>query len=304
MVSTDAPTKDTLTKLYIGNLGWDTSNEDLQECFSKFGETSECYVVFDRNTGESRGFGFVTYANEAEARDAVASMDGVELDGRRIKVAISKPKPFAESADSGDACKVYVGNLGYDTTADRIEEIFASCGTVSDVNLLIDRESGNSRGFAFVTFASPQDAQAAVDNLNGTNIDGRDIRVNVSRPRGEKSSFSENTFGGRGGGNKYGGGGGDIDSAKLFVGNLGWDTSTEDLQRVFSEYGRVVDARVVTDRDTGNSRGFGFITFDDAKSAENAIGSLDGMELGGREIRVSVSTPKKPRFQESYDEEW
>ena len=79
-------------KLYIGNHGWDTSNEQLQEEFAAFGSPEECYVVMDRSTGESRGFGFVTYHSMEEAKQAVAGMNGKELDGRRIKVDISSPR--------------------------------------------------------------------------------------------------------------------------------------------------------------------------------------------------------------------
>eukprot|EP00612_Vaucheria_litorea_P004820 CAMPEP_0171463260 /NCGR_PEP_ID=MMETSP0945-20130129/6991_1 /TAXON_ID=109269 /ORGANISM="Vaucheria litorea, Strain CCMP2940" /LENGTH=301 /DNA_ID=CAMNT_0011989995 /DNA_START=304 /DNA_END=1206 /DNA_ORIENTATION=+ len=286
-------------KVFVGNLGWDTTNEDLQETFGKFGETSECYIVFDRNTGESRGFGFVTFGSEEEAKEAVASMNGAELDGRRLRVNISKPKITAQARDAVDDCKVYVGNLGYDTKAEALEEVFSTCGTVSHVNLLTDFETGNSRGFAFVTFASPEEAQTAVDTLNGTDIDGRSIRVNPTRAKRGNDSMMDD----RGPSNKSFQS--DVpDEAKLFIGNLGWDTSSDDLMRAFSEFGTVVDAKVIKDRETGNSRGFGFISFENPASAEKAIHTMDGMELGGRDIRVTVSTPKKPRFQESYDEEW
>eukprot|EP00611_Tribonema_gayanum_P017775 TRINITY_DN3063_c0_g1_i1.p1 TRINITY_DN3063_c0_g1~~TRINITY_DN3063_c0_g1_i1.p1 ORF type:complete len:380 (+),score=107.75 TRINITY_DN3063_c0_g1_i1:75-1214(+) len=289
------------TKLYIGNLGWDTTTEDLQEEFAKYGDTTDCYVVIDRVTGESRGFGFVTFTNEQEANEAVAAMNGLEMEGRRIRVAVSKPKSVA--APEGDGCKLYVGNLGYDTTADQLESRFAEYGTISDLTVVTDRDTGNSRGFGFITYSSAAEAAAAADNLDGAEVDGRTIRVNISRPRAERNTFSE------GGGNNFrsGGGGGDaaVDSSKLFVGNLGWDTTSEDLQQAFAQYGDVVDAKVVTDRETGNSRGFGFVTFQSTEAAENAIGGMDGMELDGREIRVNISQPKKPRFQDSsYDEQW
>eukprot|EP00341_Mesodinium_pulex_P005508 CAMPEP_0116994866 /NCGR_PEP_ID=MMETSP0467-20121206/68402_1 /TAXON_ID=283647 /ORGANISM="Mesodinium pulex, Strain SPMC105" /LENGTH=247 /DNA_ID=CAMNT_0004693049 /DNA_START=22 /DNA_END=766 /DNA_ORIENTATION=+ len=76
------------------------------------------------------------------------------------------------------------------------------------------------------------------------------------------------------------------DSCKLFIGNLSFETQVRDLEDAFSRYGKVVDARVMTDRDTGRPKGFGFVTFDSAASCEDAITGMNGFELQGREIRV------------------
>jgi RNA recognition motif-containing protein len=80
---------------------------------------------------------------------------------------------------------------------------------------------------------------------------------------------------------------------RLFVGSLSWGTSEEDLRTAFGEYGKVADAVVVQDRDTGRSRGFGFVTFEDRKDASRAIGQLDGAELDGRTIVVKVATERQ-----------
>lgn len=73
-------------KLFVGNLSWNTRNEGLYEAFSRFGEVSEATVITDRDTGRSRGFGFVTFEDEAAGEDAMAAMDGQTLDGRPIRV--------------------------------------------------------------------------------------------------------------------------------------------------------------------------------------------------------------------------
>eukprot|EP00341_Mesodinium_pulex_P005098 CAMPEP_0116945662 /NCGR_PEP_ID=MMETSP0467-20121206/36501_1 /TAXON_ID=283647 /ORGANISM="Mesodinium pulex, Strain SPMC105" /LENGTH=250 /DNA_ID=CAMNT_0004629247 /DNA_START=22 /DNA_END=774 /DNA_ORIENTATION=+ len=82
------------------------------------------------------------------------------------------------------------------------------------------------------------------------------------------------------------------DSCKLFIGNLSFETQVRDLEDAFSRYGKVVDARVMTDRDTGRPKGFGFVTFDSAASCEDAITGMNGFELQGREIRVDKATPR------------
>jgi RNA recognition motif-containing protein len=93
--------------------------------------------------------------------------------------------------------KLYVGNLSFDTTENDLQDMFAAYGPVTEVNLIMDRMSGRSRGFGFVTMATPEGAQAAITALAGQNVGGRNLTVNEARPKEER--------GGGGGG----GGGGD-----------------------------------------------------------------------------------------------
>jgi cold-inducible RNA-binding protein len=97
--------------------------------------------------------------------------------------------------------KLFVGNLSFETTENDLQDMFAPHGTVIEVNLMMDRFSGRSRGFAFVTMESKEAADAATQALNGKSINGRALTVNEARPREERPR----TFGGGGGG---GGGGG------------------------------------------------------------------------------------------------
>jgi len=80
--------------------------------------------------------------------------------------------------------------------------------------------------------------------------------------------------------------------SRLFVGSLSWDTNDENLREVFSKYGRVTDAVVICDRNTGKSRGFGFVVMEDRKDAAKAIEELDGAEIDGREIVVNLATER------------
>ena len=98
--------------------------------------------------------------------------------------------------------KLFVGNLSFNTTENDLQDAFAAHGTVMEVNLMMDRMTGKSRGFAFVTMSSAEEAQKAIENLHGKNLGGRDLTVNVARPREERPP------GGGGGGGYRGGGGG------------------------------------------------------------------------------------------------
>ena len=83
--------------------------------------------------------------------------------------------------------KLYVGNLAFDNTENDLRDLFGAFGTVSEVNLIMDRATGRSRGFAFVTMATPEAAQAAIAGLNGKEVKGRSLTVNEARPREERS---------------------------------------------------------------------------------------------------------------------
>lgn len=98
--------------------------------------------------------------------------------------------------------KIYVGNLSFNTTTQDLEEMFGASGTVESTNIIEDRETGRSRGFAFVEMSSKEEAQNAISALNGKEIDGRALTVNEAKPREENGGG--NRGGGRGG---YGGGG-------------------------------------------------------------------------------------------------
>jgi RNA recognition motif-containing protein len=99
--------------------------------------------------------------------------------------------------------KLYVGNLSFNTTEMQLQDAFAAHGPVSEVNLMVDRATGRSRGFAFVTMGTPEAAQAAIAAMHGTRLDGRELTVNEARPKEERPRG-----GGFGGGGGYGGGGG------------------------------------------------------------------------------------------------
>ena len=95
--------------------------------------------------------------------------------------------------------KLFVGNLSFDTTENDLQDAFAAFGTVTETNLMMDRTTNRPRGFGFVTMSTPEEAQKAIDGLNGKELGGRALTVNIARPREERP-------GGRGGGGGGGGG--------------------------------------------------------------------------------------------------
>lgn len=123
--------------------------------------------------------------------------------------------------------------------------------------------------------SSIEDAKTVIQNLDGSEYGGRTLRVNFSnKPRPKEPLYPETKY-------------------KLFVGNLSWSVTSESLTKAFQEYGNVVGARVLYDGETGRSRGYGFVSYSTQGEMETALQSLDGVELEGRAMRVSVAQGKQ-----------
>ena len=93
--------------------------------------------------------------------------------------------------------KLFVGNLSFNVTENALQDAFAAHGTVVETNLMMDRATGRPRGFGFVTMSTPEEAQAAINALNGKDVDGRALTVNVARPREERSGGGNGSRGPR-----------------------------------------------------------------------------------------------------------
>ena len=107
--------------------------------------------------------------------------------------------------------RLYVGNLSFDTSEDELRSTFEQFGAVTDVKIMLDRDTSRSRGFGFVTMAGPSEGEAAINGLNGKNLSGRNLIVNEARPREDRPQG--------GGGGNGGGGRRPKDGGKRFSGS-------------------------------------------------------------------------------------
>ncbi|WCJ24124.1 RNA-binding (RRM/RBD/RNP motifs) family protein [Euphorbia peplus] len=171
--------------------------------------------------------------------------------------------------------KLYFGNLPYNVDSAQLAGIIQDFGNPELIEVLYDRDTGRSRGFAFVTMSSLEDCNTVIENLDGSQYMGRILRVNFSdKPKPKEPLYPETEH-------------------KLFVGNLSWSVTSESLAVAFQEYGNVVGARVLYDGETGKSRGYGFVCYSTKTEMDNALQSLNGVDLEGREIRISLAQGKK-----------
>lgn len=180
--------------------------------------------------------------------------------------------------ESEVARRLYVGNIPRTVGSEELARIFGEHGSVEKAEVMYDKYSGRSRRFAFVTMSTVEDANAAIENLNDTEIGGRKIKVNVTEKPLQTMDLSpiqaeESIF---------------IDSPyKVYVGNLGKTVTTEVLSKFFSEKGKVLSAKVSRVPGTSKSSGFGFVTFSSDEDVEAAISSFNNALLEGQRIRVN-----------------
>lgn len=171
--------------------------------------------------------------------------------------------------------KLYFGNVPYHCDSAQLAGIIQQYGTPELIEVLYDKDTGRSRGFAFVTMSSVEDCKRVIENLDGSEYAGRILRVNFSdKPKPKLPLYPETDY-------------------KLFVGNLTWSVTSETLTELFQEYGDVVGARVIYDGETGRSRGFGFVCFNSKSEMDKALEASDGVEIDGRLIRVSLATGRR-----------
>jgi RNA recognition motif-containing protein len=173
------------TKLYIGNISFDTTVEDLEKAFGEFGPVSNIYVPTNRETGEPRGFAFLAMSKE-NAASAIEKLNGIEFNGREIEVSESLPRG-SKVPNRRNEVKIYIGNLSFGTKEETIREMFEDYGPLIDVYVPVDNDTGLGRGFAFVTVV-PEQAEKAIGDFDGYELDGRILRVNEAQPKGYSSA--------------------------------------------------------------------------------------------------------------------
>lgn len=210
---TAEPSSGATGNLFVGNLSWNVDEEWLAREFEGFGEITGCRVITDRDSGRSKGFGYVEFADAADAEKALEGMSGNMVDGREIRIDFSTPRtpkdsntPQQRAQRYGDTKNnpsdtLFLGNLSFDCDNDTVSEAFESFGTITRVSLPTDRDTGNPKGFGYVSYSSVEEAQAAMDAMMGADIAGRPVRIDFAGPRPDNAGS-----GGRGGRGGFGGG--------------------------------------------------------------------------------------------------
>ena len=170
-------------------------------------------------------------------------------------------------------CRLFVGGLSRDIEEDDVRAMFKKHGKITDFALMRD-DAGNLRGFGFITYESKNMADAAIADLDGQKIKGRRIGVrDADAPRDEKPKRAR------------------PEGARLYVGNLPFKASEDDLSALFKDHCDKVHVQWATDR-SGRKKAFAFVTIQPESKGEEVVGKLNGTDFMGRNIKVDVSKPQ------------
>ncbi|XP_010897017.3 nucleolin isoform X2 [Esox lucius] len=255
--------------LFVKNLPFSATKDDLMEVFADAVEIR----VPPGQDGSNRGIAYVEFKTEAVAEKMLTEAQGADVQGRSILVDYTGEKsqkgPRAPAQGAAESKTLIVNNLSYSATEDSLQSAFEGA-----VSIRVPQNNGRPKGFAFVEFESTEAAKEALESLNGTEIEGRQIRL----------EFSQNSAGRDGGGRGSGG-----PTKTLFVRGLSEDTTDQSLRDAFEG---ATGARVVTDRETGNSKCFGFVDFDSENDCKAAKEAMEGGEIDGSSVNLDYAKPK------------
>jgi len=169
-------------RVYVGNLAWGVSWQDLKDHFRGAGEVAHADVLFDAETGRSKGCGLVEFSSPGEAQRAVATLHQTELKGRLIMVRADR-EDFARGG-AAHGSRLYVGNLSWQVKWHDLKDHFANLGfRVKHAQVLVEEASGRSKGCGLVTLYSQAEAMQAMELAGQTEIMGRCVECEEGPPR-------------------------------------------------------------------------------------------------------------------------
>ncbi|NXE60902.1 NUCL protein, partial [Calcarius ornatus] len=251
--------------LFLKNLPYRITEDDIREVFEN---AVEVRIVMNKD-GSSKGMAYIEFKTEAEANKALEEKQGTEIEGRAVVIDFTGEKSQQEH-QKGESKTLIVNNLSYAATEETLQEVFKKASSIK----VPQNNQGRPKGYAFVDFATTEDAREALNSYNNTEIEGRTIRLEFSAQKGNTNA--------RGGGFSQ-------QSKTLFVRGLSEDTTEETLRESFEGS---ISARIVTDRDTGSSKGFGFVDFSSAEDAKAAKEAMEDGEIDGNKVTLDFAKPK------------
>lgn len=286
----------TCRSVYVGNIHPQVSEPLLQEVFSSTGPIEGCKLI----RKEKSSYGFVDYYDRRSASLAIVTLNGRHLFGQPIKVNWAYASSQRE--DTTNHYNIFVGDLSPEVTDATLFACFSVYQSCSDARVMWDQKTGRSRGFGFVSFRDQQDAQSAINDLNGKWLGSRQIRCNwatkgaagvddkgslesksvVELTNGASEESKENTSDDAPENNPQ--------YTTVYVGNLAPEVTSVDLHRHFHALGAgaIEDVRVQRDK------GFGFVRYSTHAEAARAIQLGNAQILYGKPIKCSWGSKPTP----------
>uniref|UniRef100_A0AAQ5X8V6 Polyadenylate-binding protein n=1 Tax=Amphiprion ocellaris TaxID=80972 RepID=A0AAQ5X8V6_AMPOC len=274
--------------VFIKNLDKSIDNKALYDTFSAFGNILSCKVVCDENG--SKGYAFVHFETQDAADRAIEKMNGMLLNDRKVFVGRFKSRKEREAelgAKAKEFTNVYIKNFGDDMDDDRLKELFDKYGKTLSVKVMTD-PSGKSRGFGFVSYEKHEDANKAVEDMNGTELNGKTVFVGRAQKKMERQAELKRKFEllKQERISRYQG-------VNLYIKNLDDTIDDEKLRKEFSPFGSITSAKVMLEE--GRSKGFGFVCFSSPEEATKAVTEMNGRIVGSKPLYVALAQRKEER---------
>uniref|UniRef100_A0A8C8TJZ3 Polyadenylate-binding protein n=1 Tax=Peromyscus maniculatus bairdii TaxID=230844 RepID=A0A8C8TJZ3_PERMB len=272
--------------VFIKNLNKTIDNKALYDTFSAFGNILSCKVVCDENG--SKGHGFVHFETEEAAERAIEKMNGMLLNDRKVFVGRFKSRKERETelgARTKEFTNVYIKNFGDHMDDETLNDLFGRFGQVLSVKVMTD-EGGKSKGFGFVSFERHEDAQKAVDEMNGKELNGKHIYVGRAQKKVDRHTELKGKFEQMTQDRRYHG-------INLYVKNLDDGIDDERLQKEFSPFGTITSTKVMMEG--GRSKGFGFVCFSSPEEATKAVSEMNGRIVARKPLYVALAQRKEER---------
>ncbi|XP_025144820.1 polyadenylate-binding protein 4 isoform X8 [Moschus berezovskii] len=274
--------------VFIKNLDKSIDNKALYDTFSAFGNILSCKVVCDENG--SKGYAFVHFETQEAADKAIEKMNGMLLNDRKVFVGRFKSRKEREAelgAKAKEFTNVYIKNFGEEVDDENLKELFSQFGKTLSVKVMRD-PSGKSKGFGFVSYEKHEDANKAVEEMNGKEITGKVIFVGRAQKKVERQAELKRKFEQlkQERISRYQG-------VNLYIKNLDDTIDDEKLRKEFSPFGSITSAKVMLE--DGRSKGFGFVCFSSPEEATKAVTEMNGRIVGSKPLYVALAQRKEER---------
>ncbi|NXC90529.1 PABP4 protein, partial [Cercotrichas coryphoeus] len=245
-------------------------------------------VVCDENG--SKGYAFVHFETQDAADRAIEKMNGMLLNDRKVFVGRFKSRKEREAelgAKAKEFTNVYIKNFGDDMDDERLKELFGKYGKTLSVKVMTD-PTGKSKGFGFVSFEKHEEANKAVEEMNGKDMNGKMLFVGRAQKKAERQAELKRRFEQlkQERLSRYQG-------VNLYIKNLDDTIDDEKLRKEFSPFGSITSAKVMLE--DGRSKGFGFVCFSSPEEATKAVTEMNGRIVGSKPLYVALAQRKEER---------
>ncbi|KAI3989781.1 hypothetical protein MKX01_040751 [Papaver californicum] len=275
MPSTNAATIQVPASLYVGDLHFDVTDSHLDELFSRLKNFASARVCRDSATGRSLGYGYANFITPEDAIRAIEKTNHTLLNGKSIRVMWSNRDAEVRKSGIGN---LFVKNLNDSIDNVRLQEVFSEFGNIMSCKVAMSQD-GKSKGYGFVQFESEESANEALEKLNGSIVEGKQIYVATFVKKSDRALPSP-----------------DSNYTNLYMKNLDLELTEEQLQEKFSVFGNITNL-IVTKDNNGKSKGFGFVNFENPEDVKRATEMMNGTQLGSKVIYVGRAQKRSERDQ-------